>query len=377
MKNRPYSPHNIASIVSVACAICVFALFSLVFCEKCAAQASFGSLADAPKTTDKAEKPKKSGKNAPKPGNAEAESAAPAAPADSVALLGTASKKKYRYGMEFEARPGGECSDLFGSVPIPADWPEQKVRLIEETFPPEARTGYRDLKEGGCRQMLFKMRKLQAGQKIEACVVVEVTRFEQKAPENPNDYNVPKKLSKEMRRYLKESPFIEVEDRKIKNLAKDAESFSDIAWEQVDAAFKYVRENVKYIDALKEKPIRGALAAIETGQGDCEDMTALFIAILRNLNIPARTVRVPEHCWAEFYLENAEGNGQWFPAQVAGNEPLGVLTDLRPILQKGDAFNLPESPRETTRYVKELFKGEVKQNGPDPKVQFIQEEVGR
>lgn len=371
MKNRPYSPKN---LIFATCAICVFTLFSLIFCEKICAQASFGSLANAPKATDKAEKPSKTGTNGPKKEKSGPESVFSA---DNTALLGTASKKKYRYGMEFEARPGGECSDLFGSVPIPTDWPEQKVRLIEETFPPDAKTGYRDLKEGGCRQMLFRMRKLQAGQKVEASVVVEVTRFEQKAPENPNDYSVPKKLPKEMRRYLKESPYIEVEDRQIKKLAKEALNDSESGWGQVDAVFKYVRQNVQYIDALKEKPIRGAIAAIESGKGDCEDMTALFIAIVRNLDIPARTVRVPEHCWAEFYLEDADGNGQWFPAQVAGSEPLGVITDLRPILQKGDAFNLPESSRETTRYVKELFKGEVKQNGPDPKVQFIQEEVRR
>lgn len=348
--------------VCVPYAFCLAIAFSLFFIENSFAQVSFGSLAEAPKESEK--------KTTKKKGQEET-------PADGGAVLGTADKKKYRYGMEFEARPGGECSDLFGSAPIPTDWPEQKVRLIEEVFPPEARTGYRDLKEGGCRQMLFKMRKLQAGQKVEAYVVLEVARFPQSAPENPNDYVVPKKLSKEMRRYLKESPYIETQDKRVKKLAKEAQNYSEAAWGQVDAVFQYVRDNVKYIEALKEKPIRGAVAAIETGQGDCEDMTALFIAVVRNLDIPARTVRVPEHCWAEFYLEDADGHGYWFPAQVAGNEPLGVLTDLRPILQKGDAFNLPESPRETTRYVKELFQGDVKQNGPDPKVQFIQEEIAR
>ena len=342
---------------------CVFFLFfQLFYCQNAKTQVSFGNLAD-----EKSEEKEKS-KTKKVESSKKTDILTP--------ILSAPESKKYRYGISFEARPGGECTNLSGAVPVPAEYPEQKVRIVEEDFPNDLRAGYRDLKEGGCCVLNFRMRVLKAGQKAELSALFEVTRFCQAPPENTESLNIPKRIDKSLRRYLKESPFIEVNDRRLDRLAKDIVADTDGAWNKVDAVFRFVRENVKYKDAFKEKQIRGALAALETGEGDCEDMTALFIALLRNLNIPARTVRVPEHCWAEFYLENESGSGGWFGAQVAGNEPLGTITDLRPILQKGDAFNFPDQG-ETVRYVKEIFSGEVAKNGPDPKFQFIQETVGR
>ena len=123
--------------------------------------------------------------------------------------------------------------------------------------------------------------------------------------------------------------------------------------------------------------MRGALAALKTNEGDCEDMSALFISMCRAIDVPARLVRVPGHCWAEFYLTDDAKQGYWFPAQVAGTEGLGSLQDDRVILQKGDSFHIPEEPKEDQLYVKELFMGTVKDGGPDPKYQFIQETDGK
>lgn len=285
------------------------------------------------------------------------------------------SRTKYRIGLSLEARPNGECHDIFGSVPFPMDFPDQKVHIIEDQCSDHVQIRYRDLKETGCRQLLVRIRTLYAGEKAEAIVTVEVTRFDTAPPENPDIYVVPKAISREIKRYLHESPYIEITNTKLKKTAKNVVSSDDKDWRKAEKILRYVRENVKYKEALKEKPIRGAMAALETGEGDCEDMSALFIALCRLNGIPARTVRVPEHCWAEFYLEDSEKNGYWFPAQVAGNEPLGYLTDHRIILQKGDAFHVPESGREASRYVKELFTGKVKESGADPIHQFIREEI--
>ena len=282
---------------------------------------------------------------------------------------------KYRIGLSLEARPNGECNDVFGSVPFPMDFPDQKVRIIEDECTEHVHLRYRDLKEGGCRQLLVKIRTLYAGEKADAVVTVEVTRFDSAPPEFPYDYLIPKSIPKDIRGYLHESPYIEIGNGKIKKAVKNAVSEDDKPWRKAENILSFVRNNVKYKEAYKEKSVRGAVAAIETGEGDCEDMSALFIAMCRCCGIPARTVRVPEHCWAEFYLEDSGKNGYWFPAEVAGTEPLGYLTDHRIILQKGDAFRVPESPRETCRYVRELFTGKVKQSGADPIHKFIREEV--
>ena len=291
--------------------------------------------------------------------------------------LGRAVSHKYRAGMIFRASIGGTCSNVFGSAPVPMEFPEQKVRTLEENFPPVAKVSYRELKEGGARQMVFKMRELREGQGVEASSLFEVTRYPILPPEDPTLYSIPKSVSSELRRYLKEGKYMESNTKLIRTLAKETTENADSAWEKVDAILTYVRDTVQYKETLIDKTMRGALAAYRSREGDCEDMSALFIAMCRALEIPARLVRVPGHCWAEFYLVDDEKNGYWFPAQVAGTEELGSMQDTRVILQKGDSFRLPESPKEEELYVKELFMGVVKEGGPDPQYQFIQETDGR
>lgn len=310
---------------------------------------------------------------APQTDNADNKSPVPAPKGGPVFSHPT--RAKYRIGLSLEARPNGECNDIFGSVPFPMDFPDQKVRIIEDQCSDHVQMRYRDLKEGGCRQLLIRIRTLYAGEKAEAVVTVEVTRFDTTPPENTEIYFIPKSIPREIKLYLHESPYIDIANNKLKKTAKSLLSNDGSDWQKVEKILRYVRENVKYKEAYKEKTIRGAIAALDTGEGDCEDMSALFIALCRLNGIPARTVRVPDHCWAEFYLEDDTKNGYWFPAQVAGTEPLGCLTDHRMILQKGDAFRVPESGRELSRYVNELFTGKVKESGADPIHQFIREEI--
>lgn len=292
-------------------------------------------------------------------------------------ILGRAVSHKYRAGMIFQAQPGGTCVNVFGSAPVPTDFPEQKVRTLEEDFPKSAKVSYRELKEGGARQMVFKMRELRAGNGVEASALFEVARNPIAPPSDPSIYLVPKSVSPNIRQYLRESKFMESNSKTIRNLAKETTKDVEGAWDKVAAILARVRDDVQYKEVLINKPMRGALAAVRNREGDCEDMCALFIAMCRAVDVPARLVRVPGHCWAEFYLVDDEKEGYWFPAQVAGTEELGSLQDTRVILQKGDSFHIPEEPKEDQLYVKELFMGTVKDGGPDPKYQFIQETDGK
>lgn len=288
-------------------------------------------------------------------------------------VFGKATSHKYRAGMIFRAAANGTCSNVIGTAPVPMDFPEQKVRTLEEEFPSVAKVDYRDLKEGGARQLVFKMRELRAGQGVQATALFEVVRYPLMPPLEPEIYEIPKRPSTEIRRYLKSGQYMESTSKTIRTLAKQVVGDVDGDWNKVDAIFKYVRDNVQYKEILVNKPMRGALAALKAREGDCEDQCALFIAMCRASDIPARLVRVPGHCWAEFYLVDDAKEGYWFPAQVAGTEPLGSLQDTRVILQKGDSFRLPETPKEESLYVKELFMGNVKSGGADPEHQFIQE----
>ena len=124
------------------------------------------------------------------------------------------------------------------------------------------------------------------------------------------------------------------------------------AWQKVEIIFDWVRDHVKY---QFDEELKGALTALESGQGDCEELTSLFIAICRNNGIPARSVWIPGHCYPEFYLEDVTGKGHWYPCQIAGSRSFGSMPEYRPVLQKGDSFRIPGNPR-PQRYVAETFK---------------------
>ncbi len=288
-------------------------------------------------------------------------------------VLGKAISHKYRAGMIFRAAADGTCTNVIGTAPVPMDFPEQKVRTLDEEFPKVAKVDYRDVKEGGARQLVFKMRELKAGQGVQATALFEVVRYPMLPPTDKTLYSIPKTAPKEVKAYLKDGPYMESTTKTIRTLSKEIVSEPELAWDKVAAILKYVRDNIQYKEVIIEKPMRGAMAALKSRDGDCEDMSALFIALCRAADIPARLVRVPGHCWAEFYLVDDDKNGYWFPAQVAGTEELGSLQDTRVILQKGDNFRLPEEPKTEALYVKELFMGTVKDGGGNPEHQFIQE----
>ena len=164
------------------------------------------------------------------------------------------------------------------------------------------------------------------------------------------------------------SPGIESRHRQIITLAKSIASEHDDAWSKVEALYDQAREQVEYVNG----PFKGAIAALKDGTGDCEELSSLFIAMCRAIGVPARTVWIPGHCYAEFYLEDETGEGHWFPCQPAGSRAFGSMPEFRPILQKGDNFTVPEKPREKQRYVAEYLTG----TGGNPKVKFIRELVG-
>ncbi|MGH7140641.1 MAG: transglutaminase-like domain-containing protein, partial [Pirellulales bacterium] len=100
-------------------------------------------------------------------------------------------------------------------------------------------------------------------------------------------------------------------------------------------------------------------------------MCWLFIALCRASEFPARTVWVPKYCYPEFYLEDADGHGYWFPCRVAGTREFGGINEHRPIWQKGDNFRVPERPREMTHYI----PPELTVKGIEPGVNFVRELV--
>lgn len=291
--------------------------------------------------------------------------------------LGESRVQRWRVGVVVTAS-GGACRALRGSIPVPTDWPEQRVRVVEEDVSAEARVTYRMVQDS-VKQMLVSIRYLPAGAEAKALVTLEIERSAQLPPENTDIYVLPdpKKLDSSLRRrlapYLAPSPYIESRHARIKDLAKEIPAGKQKAWEKVEAIYDWVRANVRYVNG---RP-KGALAALKDGSGDCEELTGLFIAICRAAEIPARTVWVPGHCYPEFFLLDDEGKGHWFPCQAAGTRAFGAMSEFRPILQKGDNFRAPDNPRKRIRYLYEHLIGTPVPGGGKPRCRFLREQVAQ
>lgn len=276
--------------------------------------------------------------------------------------------QRWKVGMSITAA-AGPCGGIFGTATVPTDWPEQNVRVVEEDFSPEiSAVKYRTL-ENGVKQMLISIARLEAGKEAHAFVTFEVTRSSILGPNDTDQFVIPKRVPRDVGKFLAPSPYIESRHGKIKSLARSLVKDKEGDWEKVEVMYDWVRENVEYVNG----PLKGAMAALKDKTGDCEELTSLFIALCRANRIPARTVWIPGHCYPEFYLHDKDGKGHWFPCQAAGTRDFGSMPDHRPILQKGDNYKVPEKSK-PQRYVAEYLK--VKSAGGKPRVQFIRELAG-
>jgi hypothetical protein len=209
------------------------------------------------------------------------------------------------------------------------------------------------------------------GETAQAVVTYEIEKHEIEASEEPAALRKPAKPPRTLRPYLAPGPQIESDHREIRTLASQFIQDQSTGWEEVETIYDWVRENVQY----REGELKGALAALHDREGDCEEMTSLFIALCRANGIPARTVWAPGHCYPEFYLEDGQGRGHWFPCQAAGDRHFGEMSESRPILQKGDNFRLPEE-RQPVRYAHAVLQSAPKPGYAHPTIQVVQERVG-
>jgi transglutaminase-like putative cysteine protease len=326
--------------------------------------------------------------------------AAPAAETPPVeAPVPESQTQKWEFGISVRAA-GGPCGGIFATFPVPADWPEQDVKVVVEQVTPHVkRMNYRE--NDGLKQVVFEIPQLAPNDTATCFLTLDVTRRAQRPPANTGSLIVPKDIPRDIRKYLGPSPLIESTNLKFRALAKELTTDKDTAWEQVQALVSGVREKVTYEQDPK-KSYKGAIGAIRDGKADREDMTAAFVALCRASKIPARMVWAMDYCYAEFYLEEDEADdkagdsatdrkadaarpiekakdrkaakaakgpqGAWYPCVVHEQVELGVVNNFNPILEKGDNFKIPEE-KAPQRIVKDFFTGKGISGGK-PVVEF-------
>jgi hypothetical protein len=251
---------------------------------------------------------------------------------------GVAQAHKWKVGIVITA-VAGPSKAIEGYVPVPMEWPEQTVRVVEQDVSPGVKVTYQTLGESA-KLMVVRLAFLPAGATAKAVVTFEINRSMQLKPDDKAGYEVAaaKKLTPALRRYLGSSPRIEVQNAAIRKAAKEVGVNAANGWDRVEALYDWMRTKVSYKTGSGAK---GAAAALKDGFGNHDDMSSLFVALCRSAGIPARMVWVPQFSYAEFYLLDKKGEGHWLPCSPAGTKAFGEMLETKPVLAKGDNFVLP------------------------------------
>ena len=127
----------------------------------------------------------------------------------------------------------------------------------------------------------------------------------------------------EYKEYLKSTQLINIGDKRIYQLAREIAEGEDDEYEVAFAIAEWINENVNYsLDTLTEKATKDSSWVLENKYGVCDEITVLYIAMMRSLGIPTKFVSgssysnlidgFGNHAWAEVYFN---GYG-WVPFDV-------------------------------------------------------------
>ena len=293
----------------------------------------------------------------------------------------------FRIGAIVKAR-NGACREIKAMVAMPLECPEQSLKITNTEVTPQVEPlDERELQGGAARQLLISIPYLEANEEARVVITYEVTTRPtlDLPPELADSLVIAKRVPRELRRFIGPSPFIESKNSKIKKIVRQVdadleaeygeEEFSD--WQRVEAYYDYVLDHIQY----SEMEDTSALKTLNSEIADCHGRSALFVAICRAAEIPARMVWVYKHCYAEFYMQDPEGNGYWFPVESAGTRAFGAMPLVREvplqraIMQKGDNFRVPERPRERLRYATDYLIGKPMPGSGKPSVKYLREVV--
>jgi hypothetical protein len=131
-----------------------------------------------------------------------------------------------------------------------------------------------------------------------------------------------------LKKFLKPEPHLESDHPEIVKLANSIKSDNPLVF--AEKAVRLVNQKIKY----KIQPDEfGAKYAIEKGEGDCTEFSALFVALCRASGIPARTnagfsighTNWERHATAEFLV-----GGRWIPVDVTGQKHEKIILGHMP-----------------------------------------------
>jgi hypothetical protein len=248
--------------------------------------------------------------------------------------------RPYELSIGIELEGTGDSTDIRASTPVPVAHPEQKIESVEvETHGCEA--AVRELAPG-VGQLFLSADSLAKGEVAKAVAHYKLTLLKQYQAYERDQFPARQKPPAEIRKaYLQDSPGVQTSTPAVRALAKELTAGATHPWEMAKRFAEWIPRNIR----AQIGTYTSVTTALETRKGDCEEMAAVFVALCRSMTIPARLVWVPNHNWAEFYLEDEKSLGHWIPVHTACYFWFGYTGVHELVLQKGDRAYVPEQHR--------------------------------
>ena len=97
------------------------------------------------------------------------------------------------------------------------------------------------------------------------------------------------------------------------------------------ALFSWLKQNIQYQTHPSEKVVRSAAVTLQRKQGDCDDLSFLYVSLCRAVDIPARFIRgylisndittgaktAVAHAWVEVFIGTTDAQNGWIPVECA------------------------------------------------------------
>ena len=134
--------------------------------------------------------------------------------------------------------------------------------------------------------------------------------------------------------FLAPEPFLESDDPDVRAAAEEAVRGAAGPRARAEALTRYVNSTVQKKPTVS---LPSAREVLRTRIGDCNEHTALFVAMARAVGMPARIAvglayvrgAFYYHAWPEVYLAEASGRGLWLPVDPTFNQFPADSTHVR------------------------------------------------
>jgi hypothetical protein len=273
---------------------------------------------------------------------------------------------KYQIGARIQTG-AGSFAGVTLRFPVPNEWPEQQVRILEEELYDRAGDVKYRVLDAGVRQMMVAIPQVPANTSANVLITYEIRVSPVMPPEQTAGLVKPAKVTKETKLFIGDSPQISARDRDLKKLVGELIPPETPAWDGLAIFHRWIMDN---ITETVSKP-QSTSDTLENKQGCNEDRAALFVAMARAWDIPARMVMVEGGQHAEFCLADPEGNLHWYPCTFRGSGEFGAWSRPAVVFQKGDNIKEPEA-KQRVRLIREYVNGK---GTVPPSVQVIRRVV--